>query len=424
MKARLGVALGALLAAALAGCSGSRPAAEKPASRRAAPAPAPEDEPEDGIDEELEGEGAPRDPVQALLDQHLRPMLRARPEVGVVVGVVRESRARVYGYGRVGPHTGDVPGGDTVYEIGSLSQVLTAVLLADAVVRGEVELEDPVSRYLPRGSVVPRHENAPIRLVHLATHTSGLPAAAVYGRRSPLASTSRLLRFVRKQKLARPPGSAYQESLLGVALLGMALEKGTGKDYESLLLERVLLPLGMGSTRTEPSASMESRLARGHDASGKAVSAQRQPAPLLACCALRSTVHDLLRLVGAYLRSGSQLSQALDATLVVRARHGGGDAGGNGVGLGWMLDDAGVLWQRGNRPGFDGFVAVDRAAGVGVVILASSEGWDLAALGRDVLARLAVEPAPAEVAQSGLRRVRSGPTGLSRVPSGAGSRDP
>ncbi|HWN70055.1 MAG TPA: serine hydrolase domain-containing protein [Haliangium sp.] len=397
MKARLGVALGALLVAAVAGCSGSAPAAKKPAARRAAPAPAPAPAPD-----EAELEAAPADPVHALLDQRLRPMLRARPESGVVVGVVRESRARVYGYGRVGPQTGDVPGGDTVYEIGSLSQVLTAVLLADAVVRGEVKLEDPVARHLPRGSVVPRHDkapDAPIRLVHLATHTSGLPAVPMYTRKSPLASTSRLLRFVRKQKLARPPGSAYQESLLGVALLGLALEKGTDKDYESLLLERVLLPLGMGSTRTEPSASMAPRLARGHDADGKAVSAQRQSAPLLACCALRSTVHDLLRLVAAYLRSDSQLSAAMDATRVVRAQHGAGGPGGDDVGLGWMLDADGVLWQRGQRPGFDGFVAVHRERGVGVVILASSEGWDLAALGRDVLARLAAEQAPAVAAR-------------------------
>jgi D-alanyl-D-alanine-carboxypeptidase/D-alanyl-D-alanine-endopeptidase len=388
MNAWLGVALGALLAAAVAGCSGSAPAAEEPAPRRAEPAPEPVPE----------LESAPADPVQALLDQRLRPLLRARPEAGVVVGVVRESRARVYGYGRVGPHTGDVPGGDTVYEIGSLSQVLTAVLLADAVVRGEVELDQPVSRYLPRGARVPRYGNAPgapIRLVHLATHMSGLPAVPAYTRRSPLASTSRLLRFVRKQKLARAPGSAYQESLLGVALLGLALEKSTGKDYESLLLERVLLPLGMGSTRTAPSASMASRLARGHDVDGKPVSAQRQSSSMLACCALRSTVHDLLRLVAAYLRSDSQLSAALDATRVVRAQHDGGD----GVGLGWMLDPAeGVLWQRGQRPGFDGFVAVHRGRGVGVVILASSEGWDLAALGRAVLARLAADEVPAVAA--------------------------
>jgi serine-type D-Ala-D-Ala carboxypeptidase/endopeptidase len=419
MKAWLGVALGALLAAAVAGCSGSAPAAKATPRHRAgaapvsAPAPAP--------DEATEIDRAPADPVQALLDQRLRPMLRSRPEAGVVIGVVRESRARVYGYGRMGPQTGDVPGGDTVYEIGSLSQVLTAVLLADAVVRGEVGLDDPVSRHLPRGSVVPRHANAPVRLVHLATHTSGLPAAVAYGRRSPLASTSRLLRFVRKQKLARPPGSAYQESLLGVALLGMALERGTRKDYESLLLERVLLPLGMGSTRTAPSASMAPRLARGHDASGKAVSAQRQPAPLVACCALRSTVHDLLRLVAAYLRSDSQLSQALEATRVVRARRVGGEPGGDGVGLGWMLDAGeGVLWQRGQRPGFDGFIAVHRERGVGVVILASSEGWDLAALGRDVLARLPADQAPAEVARSA-PAVRSG---LNPLRSGAGSRDP
>lgn len=376
MKAWLGLALGALWIAA--GCSGSAPAAEAPAPPRSAS----EVVPDTGAE--------PADPVQALLDERLRPMLQARPEAGLVVGVVRQSRARVYGYGRVGPHTGDVPGGDTVYEIGSLSQVLAAVLLADAVVRGEVALETPLGRHLPRGTKVPSHAGGPIRLLHLATHTSGLPAVAAHGRRSPLGSSSRMLRFVRKHRPGRAPGSAYRESMLGVALLGLALEQGTGKDYESLLLERVLLPLGMGSTRTEPSAAMASRLARGHDAEGKAVPARRGAGSLLACCALRSTVHDLLRLVAAYLRSDSQLAAALEATSVVRTRLRDG-----GVGLGWRLDDDGVVWQQGRWPGFGGFVVVDRARGVGVVILASSEGWDLAALGREVLARLAASDAPA-----------------------------
>jgi D-alanyl-D-alanine-carboxypeptidase/D-alanyl-D-alanine-endopeptidase len=386
MKAWLWVAVSVSLA--VAGCSGSKPAAKQPA----APAPAPAPAPVAAVEPPTEISDTPVDAVQELLDQRLRPILRAQPGAGVVVGVVRASRARVYGYGRVGPHTEAIPDGDTVYELGSLSQVLTSILLADAVVRGELKLDDPVSRHLPRAARVPQHDEGAIRLVHLATHTSGLPAVAAYSRRSPLASSKQFLRFVGKQRLRRAPGRAHEESLLGVALLGLALEHGTGKDYESLLLERVLLPLGMASTRTAPSASMSSRLARGHDPKGKAVSAQRSAAPLVACCALRSTVHDLLRLVAAYQRSDGRLTAALDATLVVRAQQGQGA----GVGLGWLLDaQGGLLYQRGQRPGFGGFVGVHKERGVGVVILASSEGWDLEALGREVLERLAAEEAPA-----------------------------
>jgi D-alanyl-D-alanine-carboxypeptidase/D-alanyl-D-alanine-endopeptidase len=379
-----------LSAVMLAACSGPAPAPTP--ERPAAPAPAAA---------ASVARPAPADPVQALLDQRVRKMLRARPQGGVVVGVVQQNRARVYGYGRVGPHTQAVPNGDTVYEIGSLSQVLAGILLADAAERGKLALEDLASRHLPRGTRVLRHDSARIRLWHLASHTSGLPAVSAYERRSPFGSSRQLLRFVGKQALAHAPGSAYQESMAGVAVVGLALERTLRKDYESLLFERVLLPLGMASTRAAPSASMATRLARGHDAAGQAVPDRSDAKPLRACCALRSTVHDLLRVVAAYLRSDGQLSPALDATLVVRTRR----EDGMGVGLGWLIDEqAALLHQRGRRPGFDGFAAVHRGRGVGVVVLANSEGWDLEALGRDVLARLGTEPAQVSRSRSAADR--------------------
>jgi hypothetical protein len=75
------------------------------------------------------------------------------------------------------------------------------------------------------------------------------------------------------------------------------------------------------------------------------------------------------------------------------------------VGLGWLIDEqAALLHQRGRRPGFDGFAAVHRGRGVGVVVLANSEGWDLEALGRDVLARLGTEPAQVSRSRSAADR--------------------
>ena len=70
---------------------------------------------------------------------------------------------------------------DTLFEVGSITKTFTALLLADMVIKGEVKLDDPVEKWLPqglglRGGLKLRdHTGAPIRLVDLATHRSGLP---------------------------------------------------------------------------------------------------------------------------------------------------------------------------------------------------------------------------------------------------------
>jgi CubicO group peptidase (beta-lactamase class C family) len=62
-----------------------------------------------------------------------------------------------------------------VFEIGSITKVFTSLLLAIAVERGEVGLDDPLVEHLPRGTRVPMRAGRPITLVNLATHTPGLP---------------------------------------------------------------------------------------------------------------------------------------------------------------------------------------------------------------------------------------------------------
>ena len=65
--------------------------------------------------------------------------------------------------------------GHSVFEIGSITKVFTALLLADMVERGEVTLDTPVQRLMPSEVKVPRRNGREITLVDLATHTSGSP---------------------------------------------------------------------------------------------------------------------------------------------------------------------------------------------------------------------------------------------------------
>lgn len=96
-----------------------------------------------------------------------------RQSVGIVVGVIDAKGRRVVAHGERDQGDPAALNGDTVLEVGSITKVFTALLLADMVQRGEVTLDDPVAKHLP--TRVPERGGRQITLRDLATHTSGLP---------------------------------------------------------------------------------------------------------------------------------------------------------------------------------------------------------------------------------------------------------
>ena len=106
--------------------------------------------------------------VAELLVRH------ASRHVGVVVGVLGAGQTWVTGWGTAGSDGKPPAAADTIFEIGSVTKVFTATLLAGMVEDGLVALEDPVQRYLPAGVELPVR-GRPTTLGDLATHTAGLP---------------------------------------------------------------------------------------------------------------------------------------------------------------------------------------------------------------------------------------------------------
>lgn len=96
---------------------------------------------------------------------------RQQQGVGMVIGTFGPAGRRIVSRGRFGTfHTRPVDG-DTVFEIGSITKVFTALLLAEMAGRGEVSLNDPVAKYLPESVKVPTRAGRQITLTDLATHT-------------------------------------------------------------------------------------------------------------------------------------------------------------------------------------------------------------------------------------------------------------
>jgi D-alanyl-D-alanine-carboxypeptidase/D-alanyl-D-alanine-endopeptidase len=310
----------------------------------------------------------------------VRASARARVDggwsVGIVVGVVDSSGARFFSYGRTALAGGAPVDERTVYEIGSVTKVFTALSLADMVVKGEAGLDDPVQRYLPDSVVVPRRDSLQITLRLLSAQRSGLPRLpgnfAPANPANPYADydAGRLYAFLNGYTLTRNPGARYEYSNLGVGLLGLALSRRNGASYERMVAQRVIGPLGLTSTGVTLTPDMRSRLAHGHQDQSEKPNWEFDA--LAGAGALRSTAADLARFLGAAMGLvRTPLDSAFRLTEAVQA-----DAGPTmRIGLGWHFiggDTATIIWHNGGTGGYHSFIGFDPRRRVGVVVLSNS----------------------------------------------------
>lgn len=314
----------------------------------------------------------------------------ARRRTGVVVGgLVPDGRTAYAGAG-LERDGGSVPDQHTLFEIGSVTKVFTALVLADEVVRGGLDLEQPVRDLLP-GVDVPTRDGREITLLHLATHTSGLPRIPLSGLR-PWVEFSRgrdpyvrvtpdaLLRTLERTRLERTPGTgkvAY--SNFGFGLLGEALVRHTGAaDYHDLVTKRVCGPLGLDETFGRVPADRAGDVAQGHRSRGR--TADRWLLTGIAGAGvIVSSASDLLRFLTAQLDPVSTpLAEAIGLTHQERI------GGRSGVGLGWMRapgPSGPLVWHNGGTGGFRSFAAFDPGHRWAAVVLTNrNRGVDLTGL--------------------------------------------
>ncbi|MFE4371668.1 serine hydrolase domain-containing protein [Streptomyces sp. NPDC056835] len=323
------------------------------------------------------GDGGPRPP-----DWARRPadaIRAAAPRARAVAVALRHGdRRAVVTYGGTSHHGGIPVTADTRFEIGSLTKCFTALLLAEQVARGEVAYGDPLARFLPPESL-PRPRGGPITLLHLATHTSGLPrlppgflgGAAADWFSNPYAhfSTADLLRALARTRPHARPGERVRYSNFGVGLLGHLLTRaasGGRQGYGDLLAARVLGPLGLIRTSCGPDLPQATGYWHGR---------ARPPwliPGLAGAGAVRSSARDLLGLLDAVLDtvpddvpSGSAppVLVPMPVTLrtalvdVVRPRLALGD-GGKRLALVWNIrvrPDGDVYHHSGGTRGFSAF---------------------------------------------------------------------
>ncbi|WP_297691298.1 serine hydrolase [Phenylobacterium sp.] len=321
--------------------------------------------------------------------------------VAAVVGVVDAAGRRFVSYG---PRSKAAPApvdADTVFEIGSMTKVFTSLLLALAVQRGEVTLDEPIQKLLPASVHAPERNGHQITLIDLATHTSGLPRLPTNLKpKDPLNpyadyTVEDLYAFLNGYQLTRDPGSHYEYSNLGGGLLGHLLARRAGADYETLVRTRITGPLGMTSTAITLTPALRARMAQGYTAALEPTPNWDLPT-LAGAGALRSTAADIATFLAAELGfKPTPLKAAMEAQLAPRRP---GPAPNMQTALAWLISSIRgrqIVWHNGGTGGFRTFMGFDPQARVGVVVMtnaATSRGGD--DIGLHLLSGYPLMPAP------------------------------
>jgi CubicO group peptidase (beta-lactamase class C family) len=297
--------------------------------------------------------------------------------VGIVVGMIDAKGRRVIAYGSLAKDNKRLLNGDTVYEIGSMTKVFTALVLMDMVQRGEVALTNPISKYLLASVKVPERNNRKITLQDLSTHSSGLPRMPSNFKPkdelNPFAdySVEQLYEFLSGYQLTRDIGEKYEYSNVGVGLLGHVMSLRAGMDYESMVRARICNPLGMASTRVTLTPEMKARLAIGH-------TSNLNPVPnwdittLAGAGALRSSANDMLKFLAANLGyEQTPLAAAMSAQVSIRRPT---NIPNTEIAYGWhVLNKNGnsIIWHNGGTGGYRTYMGYDPKNRTGVVVLSN-----------------------------------------------------
>jgi CubicO group peptidase (beta-lactamase class C family) len=185
------------------------------------------------------------------IDQYIRAEMGVRHIPGLALVVIKNGEiVKLKGYGVANLEHDVAVTPDTVFELASVTKQFTATAIMLLVEEGKVRLDDSISHYL---------SNSPsqwkgITVRHLLTHTSGLPGlengfkALWEGGVRTDYSTAQLFEAATKDSLDFSPGDRWRYSDVGYFLLGMIIEKASGRRYRDFLAERFFKPLGMEST--------------------------------------------------------------------------------------------------------------------------------------------------------------------------------
>jgi CubicO group peptidase (beta-lactamase class C family) len=333
---------------------------------------------------------------------------------------------------------GPAPDAGTVFRIASMTKSFTAAAVLALRDDGALALDDPAEDYVPelRGLRPATADSPRISIRHLLTMTAGFPTDDPWGDRQQGLPPGEFSEFLTSGvSFAWAPGTRFEYSNLGYAILGRVVAAAAGTGYLEFVRDRLLGPLGLSRTGFEAGQFPPAQLARGYRR-GDAGWAELVPdvsgafAPM---GGVFSCVADLARWVGGFTaafppgedaaggphplrRASRREMQFAQVGLPPRGPSRLiGDAAQANYGFGLFAEEDrshGLIIQHsGGYPGFGSHMRWHPETGVGVIVLANSTYAAAHPLGAQMLEALLTQPPPATRSHPAVRGPAPAPGG-------------
>ncbi|MEX2284254.1 MAG: serine hydrolase domain-containing protein [Gemmatimonadota bacterium] len=264
---------------------------------------------------------------------------------------------------------------DTRYRIGSMNKMFTAVSILQLVQAGRIKLTDPVGKYL---TDYPNQDLAnKVTIHHLLTHTGG--TGDIFGpqynaRRLELRTLNDYVALYGQRAPAYEPGSRWAYSNYGMLLLGVVIEKVSGKSYYEYVAQNIYAPAGMTRSGSEPeSEAVRERsigYLRAQGSNAWTPNTNTLPYRGTSAGGGYSTVSDLLKFATALMTH--KLLNAENTALLITGKV---DTGGGGkYAYGFQdarKDGVGFVGHGGGAPGMNGDLKIYPQSGYVVAVLSN-----------------------------------------------------
>ncbi len=337
-------------------------------------------------------------PLDFYIDSLANSYVKKGNTQSLAIATFHQNTYKTFFYGETEAGNQTLPTETTLYEIGSLTKVFTAVLLADLVTKNVIQLDDSIIKYLP-DSVAANPALKAITFKELANHTSGLPrmadnwnTVAGFAAKDPYAAYDRkaLFAYLKNFQPTREAGDAYEYSNVGFGLLGELISMISKKPYMQYLQETLLTPLQLLNTTDKPDAKKQQTLIKVYDEDGNHTPVWNWKA-LVGAGGLKSTVKDLtLFATEQFKMPQNELQNAMALTRQFTFF----TPDNTDIGLAWhmrMLDGLIYFNHAGGTGGSSSFIGISPDTKTSVVVL-SNAAESVATISSAIMEKLLQQP--------------------------------
>jgi D-alanyl-D-alanine carboxypeptidase len=293
-----------------------------------------------------------------------------------------------FGYADVDRKIAATP--QTIYGIGSITKVFTALAIQQLRKAGKLGLDDAVTKHLPWFNILPfQEQQEDITIRHLLTHTGGLPPHLVVpgeGRDPLTVNIQQVKQFLPRHQCLAPAGGEFRYSNLGYSLLGQIIEHVAGVSFADYVERNILQPLGMAQTFARHDAIPATMAAVGY---GRRLPRERRAVydrvdmrTGVAAGGMVSTVEDLARFAMFHVSAiATDRCGVLDEKVMREMLHPYTMLPGGQIGQGFawrveQLNDCTTARHSGTVPGFQAGIELHLEEKIGIVVLTNSTDGD------------------------------------------------